>query len=159
MFELSRLEGGTIPFTFEAEGGGTITLHAHALTNEEIVAAAISSGMDEFADEMMGSEDGAGALKVTGSRGLQMVLKEAEQAVEIARLCIESIEGSRGVEVPILTRELCQGSLKRLDSKSAGLFPRVAMVTIGRKLTEMANMSEEENFPSEPQPTGNTTAS
>ena len=156
MFDLARLEGGIIPFTFAAEGGGKITVLAHALTSEEIAVATMAAGMAEFADEVAHSPDKTADF--SGSKGLEMVIKEAQMSVEMACLCIESIQGE-GVEVPTVKHAPTLGGLRRLSPESQALFPRTILVKIGRDLNKAAGISEEENFPSEPQPTGDTTGS
>lgn len=156
MFDLARLEGGIIPFDFAAEGGGKITILAHAITSEEIATASMAAGMETFADEVAEAGGDPSELKINGSRGLEMVVKEAQMAVEMACLCIESVKGYK-VQVPTLEHEETLGGLKRLTRDSEKAIPRVALKMIGRALNEAANATEEENFPSDPQSTGNTT--
>jgi len=145
-FELARLYGGRDVIHFEATNDEKISVWFHHAQQEEIAVALDAAGLELDKDSSTVPKGGGGVLVTS------VMLRQA--SVELACLCIESIENFDGWHEP--SRERGSSGLQTMTTANRDVIPRIVLRSVGDRIFELANIGDDEGKDSGPSPISDT---
>ena len=133
-FETARLYGGRDKLEFGATDETTIAIWFHHAQGDEIAIALDAAGLERTDDGETVAKGGGGDF-VTSARA-------AQSAVELACLCIESIDNFDGWREP--HRDVGSHGLNVLRPAQREAIPRIVLQKVGEEIFRLAALGDDE---------------